>query len=357
MVTFNLATALDYPQPTNKPPQVVHLQTALTDEETDALAAHKLRADSYDQLFTDDVDIYKPDGSLLCKLRQRALSREDCATVFPFWKEMATPTPYRGTASGIIEGAEEIAQLIKDRCALGVAEIQGMRAKMIKQDGSLSNTYVSKHVNSGIIGYFDRSSRFPYCRLTAYNLAHPDRFRAVLPFLRKIDAAFAHLVPDRYAVQKQFVQETNPDFYIHGTAFTTVTVNRNFQTAVHQDVGDLKAGFGVMSCIRRGRFDGCFFVFPKYRVALDLRTGCVLCADVHEWHANTPFKGNKGMYERISLVLYYREHMKECGSAQHELERAKLRGEFGVDKPHELRNRNPDLQPTGTNSEGRAGLS
>jgi hypothetical protein len=345
MATFNLATALDYPLPSNKPPQVVHLaKAALTDDEADALAAHKLRDDSYDQLFTGDVDIYKPDGTLLCKLRQRVLTREDCATVFPFWKEMATPTPYRGTASGIIEGAEEIAQLIKDRCALGVAEIDGMRARMIKQDGSLSNTYVSKHVNSGIIGYFDRSSRFPYCRLTAYNLAHPERFRAVLPFLRKIDAAFAQLVPDRYAVQKQFVQETNADFYIHGTSFTTVTVNRNFQTAVHQDVGDLKAGFGVMSCIRRGRFGGCYFVFPKYRVALDMQTGCVLCADVHEWHANTPFKGNKGMYERISLVLYYREHMKDCGTAQAEMERAKARGNLDGLEQRKLHRTAVDVQ-------------
>ena len=103
-----------------------------------------------------------------------------------------------------------------------------------------------------------------------------------------------------------------------------MTVNRNFQTAVHQDQGDLKQGFGVMSCLRRGRFDGCYFVFPKYRVALDMRTGCVLCGDVHEWHGNTPMRGNHGMFERVSLVFYYREKMKRCGSAEEELEHAKL---------------------------------
>jgi Spy/CpxP family protein refolding chaperone len=87
----------------------------------------------------------------------------------------------------------------------------------------------------------------------------------------------------------------------------------------------LKQGFGVMSCMRRGRFEGCYFVFPKYRIALDMGTGCVLCADVHEWHGNSPIKGNKGMFERVSLVLYYREQLKRCGTAAQELERSKKR--------------------------------
>ena len=34
-------------------------------------------------------------------------------------------------------------------------------------------------------------------------------------------------------------------------------------------------------------------------------------------------RGNKGLYERVSMVFYYREKMKECGSAANELDRAK----------------------------------
>ncbi len=298
-------------------------KAALTDKQTAELAGHLLKDDAYDQLFVDDTDIYKPDGSLLCRFRQNVLSEQECRTAFPVWHEAATPTNNRGYAGGVIDAQKDVAQLTKERGGIGVGKITGTRYRMIKRDGTLSNTNHAKQVNSGIVGYFDRASRFPFCRLTAYNLKSPERFSKVMPFIQRIDKSFRSLVPDRYGVQAEYVQRTNPDFFIHGTSFTTVTVNRNFQTAVHKDKGDLKAGFGVMSCLRRGHYTGCYFIFPKYHVALDMRTGCVLCADVHEWHGNTPLHGNAGLYERVSLVFYYREKMAECGSATDELERAK----------------------------------
>lgn len=292
-------------------------KAALDDKQTAELAGHLLRDDAYDQLFDDDVDVYKPDGSLLCRFRQNVLSEKECRDAFPVWKEAATPTNNRGYAGGVIKSQDEIQE------RHGAKVVTGTRYRAVKKDGTLSNTNHAKSVNSGIVGYFDRNPRFPYCRLTAYNLHHPGRFTGVMPFIQKIDRTFKALIPERYDAQYQYVKDTNADFFIHGTSFTTVTVNRNFQTAVHQDKGDLKAGFGVMSCLRRGRYDGCYFVFPKYRVALDMQTGCVLCADVHEWHGNTPLRGNKGLFERVSLVFYYREKMKECGSAEEELTRAK----------------------------------
>lgn len=310
------------PVTTRIPAKVVNLKsTALTDKEAADLAGHLLSNDAYDQLFESDVDIYKPDGSLLCKLRQNVLSEAECAAAFPIWKEAAAPTYNRGSAAGIFDSEDKWGS----GYAGGIRPASATRARGVKADGTLSNTLVAPKVQSGIVGYFDRNARFPYCRMTSYNLEFPGRFVSVMPFIRKIDAQFQALVPDRYEAQRQIIAATHSDFFIHGTAFTTVTVNRNFQTAVHQDKGDLRAGFGVMSALRRGRFTGCYFVFPKYRVALDMRSGCILCADVHEWHGNTPFKGNAGMFDRVSLVFYYREKMMECGSAKYELARAKRR--------------------------------
>jgi hypothetical protein len=315
---------LDYRHKTEGPPKVVRLKRdALTDEQTDALAGHLLGEDAFDMLFVDDVDVYKPDGALLCRFRQNVIGEADCLAAFPVWKDAANPTGNRGYAAGQINSNEELVKIAKERGGIGIQMISPTRARAIKHDGTLSNTNVAKLVNSGIVGFFDRNPRFPYCRLTAYNLSHPRRFASVMPFIQRIDKEFAALVPDRYIAQSDLIRATSPDFYIADTCFTTVTVNRNFQTAVHKDVGDLKEGFGVMSCLRRGRYEGCYFVFPKYRVALDMRTGCVLCADVHEWHGNTPMKGNHGMFERVSLVFYYREKMQRCGSADEELARAK----------------------------------
>ena len=89
--------------------------------------------------------------------------------------------------------------------------------------------------------------------------------------------------------------------------FTTVTVNINFQTACHQDAGDLAEGFGVMTCTRAGEYTGGYLVLPQYRVAVDYGTTDVLFADVHLWHGNTAMKrvGNS-LFNRITCVHYYR---------------------------------------------------
>lgn len=136
---------------------------------------------------------------------------------------------------------------------------------------------------------------------------------------------FQRECPNRYAAQMAAVKRTPKDFIIDGTAFTTITVNRNWQTAVHRDEGDLQAGFGVMSVIRAGTYDGCYLVFPKYEIAVDMRSRDVLLADVHEYHGNTTIIGTKGAYDRISTVLYYRSNMRFCGTPAQELERFKRR--------------------------------
>ena len=58
-------------------------------------------------------------------------------------------------------------------------------------------------------------------------------------------AVFRRELPDRYAVQMRAVRATPPEFVIRGTAFTTVTVNRNYRSAVHKDKGDLPDGFAT----------------------------------------------------------------------------------------------------------------
>lgn len=267
-----------------------------------------------------DCDVFKPDGSVLMKYRKSVIPQTLCAQSFPSFRIAASPTNNRGTAAGIYSPLE-----VKKEGLLGKTGL-----KTIKRDGTLSNTHRAvRTVNSGIVGFFDRNPRFPYCRLTAYNLNNMEEMDKILPYIRFVDGVFKSEMPERYEAQLNVVQKTNKDFYIHGTSFTTITVNKNFQTAVHKDVGDLKEGFGVMSCLRAGSYEGCFLCFPKYRVAVDLKTGDVVMADVHEFHGNTSMKGKLGHFERVSLVFYYREGMVECGSAQEEAKRAaKGRDEF-----------------------------
>jgi hypothetical protein len=277
----------------------------LLDPEADQLAGTLLNKSSFDVLVSSDANVYRPDGSLLLAYRADVLGQQECtAAQSALRKATETLSINRGIASGK-----------KDKAA----------DRRIKRDGTVTNTVEAKPVHSGIVGYFDRYQRIPYCRLTAFNLDHPERFTAALPFIRSVDDVFREVAPERYAAQIEMVTRTHPDFVIHGTAFTTITVNRNWQTAVHQDAGDYRPGFGVMSALRSGTFDGCYLVFPAYRVAVDMQTRGVCLADVHEWHGNTPLVGRPGEYERLSCVFYYRANMHRCGSAAEELETAKHR--------------------------------
>jgi hypothetical protein len=180
-------------------------------------------------------------------------------------------------------------------------------------------------VNSGIVGYFDRNVRFPNCRLTAFNKKHFDKFKKAYPLIKLVDNFYKTLMPKEYKAQRSEADKTSQDFVIKDTAFTTVTVNKNWQTAVHKDAGDFKGGFGNLVAIRDGDYSGCHFVVVRWGVGFDLRNGDLLLVDVHQWHGNTPMIKEQNNATRLSLVMYYRENMIHCDTMEKELQRVKNR--------------------------------
>lgn len=288
--------------------------------EADHLGGQKLDASHYDVLLGGDepCDIYKPDGEPLVKYRPGWFSEGLCRSVMPSCRRAAKVTDQRGMAAGDLTKAK---LREKDQAIEGPASKVLLRA--IKRDGTVSNTSRGGMVNSGIIGYFDRSARYPYCRQTSFVISEAASWKRFLPYIVRADEGFKEFMPERYAVQKEYSSRTPKDWVIEESVFTTVTVNKNFQTAAHKDAGDLKQGFGVMSCLRNDKYSGAYLVFPAYRVAVDYGHGSLCLADVHEWHSNTPFEKMKIGYERITLVFYYREKMINCNTAKEEVEMVK----------------------------------
>lgn len=323
----------------------IHLkrEDCLPDEALDEIGGSNLDMSSVHTIISEDTDVFKPDGSVLLKYRRNVVPVEMCAATFPVWYDAATPTDNRGMAAGAPEVGEDgkIKGKRKEHGKIIIPDSDttsggGVRTrlKFMKKDGTVSKKTVAKTVLSGVVGFMDGNPRFPYCRLTAFNLKEIDRFNECMPMIRLIDAKFAELMPDRHRAQMEYHARTSEDFKIPGTSFTTITVNRNFPTAVHKDAGDLKEGFGVMSCLRTGpkgisdkSYSGGYTAFPKYKVAVDMQTGCICCADVHEFHGNLPIRGIPGTYNRVSLVFYYREKIASCGSAEQERQRAERRQE------------------------------
>jgi hypothetical protein len=178
------------------------------------------------------------------------------------------------------------------------------------------------------------------CRLTSYTQLYFKQYNAGIPYIEKIDDLFKKLVPDRYKVQYNRAKG-NPAFQIADTSFSSVTINRNFRTGLHQDAGDLREGFGNLSVIERGKYKGGYTIFPRYKVGVNLRTGDFVAMDVHEWHCNTELfetaedkafnkklskihnddektgtLGGDKPFTRISFVCYLREKIRGCKSSE-----------------------------------------
>lgn len=272
----------------------------MENKKANTLKGKFLTDNDYDEVISRDCDAYDTGGNLLFKLRKGAVPIEVLKQGVEAFKGSIELTEGRGMASGSSH-------------------------KRIRKDGSVSNITVGNKVLSGNVGYMDKGAMIHYCRKTAFARKYFDKFKDGIPFVQHVDKLYEELCPVYYARQKAIALGTNRNYVISDTAFTTVTVNENFATAVHQDAGDYSDGFGNLIIYREGHFEGSYFCLPEYRVAIDLHNTDILFVDVHKWHGNTPYKNMSEDYKRIAFVLYYREYMYLCKQPSEELRETKMK--------------------------------
>lgn len=274
------------------------LKRVIPVEEADALKTTYLNENDFTVLIDHDADGYDLNGNLLFRYRKNAIPTDILKLGVDSFKDSIELTESRGAASGSSH-------------------------KRIRKDGSTSNITVGNKVESGNVGFMDSSAMVKYCRKTAFARKYFDKFTAGIPFVQYIDKKYKELCPEHYAKQKAIAEGTNQNYVIGGTSFTTVTVNKNFRTAVHQDAGDYREGFGNLIVYREGHYDGGFFCLPEFGVAIDMQNNDLLFADVHKWHGNTEMTNKSEDWLRISFVLYYREYMYKCSQPAQELAKIK----------------------------------
>jgi hypothetical protein len=213
--------------------------------------------------------------------------------------------------------------LIHDIYTCDRITVESVREEARRVLGFTSDTTYANPVDSGIAGWFDRYPRIPYGRPTSYTFHNFDRFKLAYPFLQHLSKAFSEFLPVRHAAQYECVQKLDPSFYVPGTVFTTITVNKNFRTAAHRDAGDLHTGFSNLTVVAKdGDYEGGYLIVPELRAAFNIRPGDLLLINNHEYiHGNTPIipkNGDVENFERISLVCYFREKMLELGEREYE---------------------------------------
>jgi hypothetical protein len=250
----------------------------------------KLKRSDIHTIIKDDADVYNEEGKLLLRFRKNKLNKD---TVKDFYdnviKFAKTPSTSRGTASG------------------SKKKIFGQNPKVM----------------SNIIGYFDKLSprqKFLFnqqkkaipkmtVRETRFLQDHPDNFKKAIPLIKEIDKYYEQYVPENYGKQKKKANQT--PYHIANTAFTTVTTNVNYQTAVHTDKGDDAEGFGNLTVIESGKYKGGETCFPQYGIGVDLRTYDIIYMDVHEPHGNLPIELESPDAIRLSIVCYLRKSIWE----------------------------------------------
>jgi len=286
-------------------------------------------------ILNENCDVYRvgEDGieHLLCKFRKNVIPKDLVELGWDSYKDLAKASRGRWSSAGPIDPKSAYWKKRK------LVDTDKWKTSYLV-NGKKSKMKVNNQVASTPIGFYEASNnmvKLP-CRLTHFTRTHYDDYIDGLPFIEKIDKLFKELVPKRHSIQLKKAS-LRPKLKINNTAFSTITINRNFRTALHRDAGDLKDGFGNLTCIQRGKYHGGETMFPQYGVAIDLRTGDFLAMDVHQWHCNAelyetsedkeynkklpkifkdnPEVGTVGLdkdYTRLSFVCYLREKIHTC---------------------------------------------
>ena len=317
--------------------QVIHATEKLSNDEVLKLKGKFLDDSAYDTLISSDCDCFKEDGSILFKFRKSIHEKDECEIAFLAFKNLAKATRGRGAAAGPID-VDSIYWKKKQGVIINKSG-NSASYETKNKDGtmSLSSMRVQNLVATNIIGYWSESKQLSYdypCRLSHYSKTEFMKCEDGQPFIEKIGKSYQSLHPEMYRIQMDQAQ-IMPEMTLGTTPFSTITINRNFRTAVHQDAGDF--GFGNLSVIEYGYYHGGYYVIPKYRIAIDMKSGDHLCVDVHEFHSNTEMYetaedrskndempdifndnlevgvvGLNNRFARISLVCYLRDKLKEC---------------------------------------------
>jgi hypothetical protein len=157
---------------------------------------------------------------------------------------------------------------------------------------------------SGTVGFWKMPGREP--KLSAWSRDNREDWRRVQVLLRELDVVFRRECPAHYAARREAVRGC--PYLIPHTTFTTGTVNLDADFDAHTDKHNLAEGLEVVTALRSGAYSGGLLGIPHYLAAFDLRSGDVLLADLRgEFHCNTPIVGDT--YERLTVIAYARTNI------------------------------------------------
>lgn len=289
----------------------IKLKTKTTEGELSKLLYEFANENHYDEIIDEDCDCYDTQGKPVLFLRKNYINKDVLYGAYKNLEKAAQPTSNRGASSG----GDRKHTITKEGRKTKTLQVYDKKTGEVIKD------------KSGIIGYFDRSGHYDFCRTTAFNIYQKEKFEKAMPLINSVNKGFKDIVPERYKKQKAMVLATNPNYRIGETAFSTITVNKDYRTAFHTDQGDYPGGFGNLVAYCKD-IEPVYLVLPKFRVAVNLQTNDLLLVDVHQIHGNTEIVKKTDSGVRLSFVMYYRNNMYKCLSPTEELKRIQRRQRY-----------------------------
>ena len=295
------------------------LKKIMSDEDIANKEGHYFETKDFKFIVKENADGYYIDSNgnkqLLFRFRKGVIPKKLCKIGMKYLKKPAMKKhDNRGAAAGVLDLKQlpTYVDLKSVKPFMGKYRVKGFYSNV---SGKYIKHTIGNLSQSNIIGYFDRADRnlgkgAPPCRKTAFTAQQVEKWKEVIPLIKAIDKQFKKLVPKAH--KKQYERAHKTKFVIDNTAFSTLTINYNWRTALHKDAGDFRGGFGNLVVLEEGKYDGAFTGLPQFGVAIDVKEGDFLAMNVHEWHANTKIIPITKDYTRLSLVSYLRERMLRC---------------------------------------------
>jgi hypothetical protein len=279
----------------------IHLHKIISDKDVKAREGSFFDESDFTMIVDRDVDVWTDEGRLLFKFRKSVVKyNRDELPLKAVKKYLAKSSSNRGIASGKLNS-------IKFKNGDKLLSPDRFKSRILHSDGSISKQYIANTTHSMIAGFFDAPNK---CRLTAFSQHELEPWRDLQKMIKVVSDLYQTYCPDEYDYQLKYSSQV-PDYCIDDTIFTTVTLNLNWQTALHRDAGDLANGYSAITVIEEGLWTGAYLGYPQYGIAINIREWDLLIMDPHQYHCNTPlYLENDGM--RISVVYYFREGIMSC---------------------------------------------
>lgn len=311
----------------------LYVNPLLTEEEAEKLSGGFVDITHCNIIIDYDCDVYdRQTGKPIMKFRKNAIDDKTCNVAFDNLKKKSQDwANNRGASAGSLSVKDNIVwnKTIVDKDGKPIdPNIPRYSAHYLLKDGRVSARSISVSAQSNAIGFYDTGR--PPCRETTFTRNQVGKWKRSIPFIREVDKVFKKAMPREYSKQYNF-GHMRSELMIADTAFSTVTINWNFRTAVHKDVGDYRKGFGVLAILEEGEYAGGYTIFPRYGIAFDARQGDVVMMNVHMWHCNSEMRIEGGVYApnapkhtatkdggRLACVFYLREKIPLCPAMKKE---------------------------------------